>query len=60
MGGDRGKTVEQEKVQETQKRDLGGALGSRTTFLAGKCCASLGLEKRNKEVSVSTINGRAK
>ena len=55
-----GKTVEQEKVRKAQKRDLGGSLGSRTTFLAGKCCASLGLEKRNKEVSVSKINGRDK
>ena len=43
VGGDRGKTAEQEKVPKTQKPDLGGSCGSRTTFLAGKCCTFLGL-----------------
>ena len=57
VGGDRGKTVEQEKVQKTHKGDLGGSWGSRTTFQAGKCCAFLGLPKRNKEVRVSKMDG---
>ena len=52
-----GKSAEQEKVEKTQKRDLGGSLGSRTTFLTGKCFASFGLEKRNKEVSVNKMDG---
>jgi hypothetical protein len=52
-----GKSAEQEKVEKTQKRDLGGSLGSRTTFLTGKCCAFLGLAKSNKEVSVSEMDG---
>ena len=54
---DRGKTAEQEKVQKTQKGDLGGSWGSRTTFQAGKCCACFELPKRNKEVRVSEIDG---
>ena len=53
---DRRKIADQEKVQKTQKGDLGGAWSSRTTFQAGKCCAFFGLPKRNKEVRVSEMD----
>jgi hypothetical protein len=52
-----GEQPNKKKVQKTQKRDLVGSWGSRTTFQAGKCCAFFGLPKRNKEVRVSEIDG---
>ena len=45
---DRRKIAEEEKVQKTQKGELGGAWSSRTTFQAGKCCAFFGLPKGTK------------
>ena len=57
-GGGYGKDSRTRKSRKDPKtRPGGGSKGSDTAFLTGKCCASFGLEKRNKEVSVNEMDG---